>query len=231
MIRINLLPYRAARKKETIINQLLIFGVVAAIVASAGVWYHLKLVGNIDTLNTSIEDTRKDIQKYKKIAQQVNELKNKLAELKRKLERIEKLDARRDEALDIMETLTELVVENRMWIDRLQTQERVQSKTVPHPTNKKSKLRIQVPFIRMRIQGIALDDKTIAEFLQRMQNKKFDNGKPYFKNIDLRSVTKKSYASKTGLRRFDLFCLMYPEDKLGEEKTNDKNTKKEIAKK
>jgi len=80
MIRINLLPYRTARKKENVRQQVTIFLLLIVLITFSLVWYNNKLNKQIEALNTQIEFTRKEVIRYNKIAKEVDDLKNKLVE-------------------------------------------------------------------------------------------------------------------------------------------------------
>ena len=67
MIRINLLPFRAARKKENIRRQVSIFFLSFFLVVMALVYYHISLGNKILSLKAKIETTKKEVAKYEKI--------------------------------------------------------------------------------------------------------------------------------------------------------------------
>lgn len=52
MIRINLLPYRAAQKKENVRRQISIFVLAVIMVAGILLYYNISLNNDIDALNT-----------------------------------------------------------------------------------------------------------------------------------------------------------------------------------
>ena len=58
MIRINLLPYRAAQKKENIRRQISIFVLAVIMVVGILVYYNISLNNDIDALNTQIKNTK-----------------------------------------------------------------------------------------------------------------------------------------------------------------------------
>ncbi|MFW5639548.1 MAG: PilN domain-containing protein [Thermodesulfobacteriota bacterium] len=174
MIRINLLPYRTARKKENVRQQVTVFLLLIVLITFSLVWYNNKLNKKVEALNTQIEFTRKEVIRYNKIAKEVEELKNKLAVLKRKLQVIEQLDMNRGRSFRILEGMTEVVIEKKMWLTGL---EAIEQNVRPAKKPKKGKKGKQAetteefkrPDVNLQIQGIALDNKTVADFMTRLE--------------------------------------------------------------
>ena len=120
MIRINLLPYRAARKKENIRIQVNVFlGSVLIVVLLVG-WYNSILSGRIRNLNTEITSTREQVAKYKKINDEIADIKKKLNVLDRKIKVIQSLEADRKAPVQNLDSLYQLLVEKRMWYTQIE---------------------------------------------------------------------------------------------------------------
>ena len=71
MIRINLLPFRAARKKENIRRQVSIFMLSLVFVVIVAAWFNYLLSGKIESLNRKVADTKAQVEKYNKINQEI----------------------------------------------------------------------------------------------------------------------------------------------------------------
>ena len=84
MIRINLLPFRAARKKENIRRQVSIFLLSLAFMLIILFYFNFSLSSKIGNLNTSIKDTQSELEKYAKINKEIDNIKKKLDNLKKK---------------------------------------------------------------------------------------------------------------------------------------------------
>jgi len=69
MIRINLLPYRAARKKENIRKQIGIFSLSLLVVFAILLFYNMRLQKRIDSLNTTIAENKTMLAKFEKASQ------------------------------------------------------------------------------------------------------------------------------------------------------------------
>jgi len=147
MIRINLLPYRAARKKENVRNQVVVVFAIIAIVVTCLVGIFLHLEGQIDDLNVKIDNTKREVAKVEKIAKRVDKLQREINTLKKKIAVIKKLKKNRKEPVLFMGAMTRLVVAKRMWLTNMQ----VKGKSV-------------------NFNGIALDNKTVADFMTQLEN-------------------------------------------------------------
>ena len=72
MIRINLLPFRAARKKENIRRQVSIFLLSLVFLLIILFYYNSSLNSQIDGLNTKIKDAKAELKKYNKINKELS---------------------------------------------------------------------------------------------------------------------------------------------------------------
>ena len=67
MIRINLLPYRAARKKENIRKQISIFFFSFLLIVVILLFYNMSFQKRIDNLNTKIKNNKIMLAKFEKL--------------------------------------------------------------------------------------------------------------------------------------------------------------------
>ncbi|MDY6823153.1 MAG: PilN domain-containing protein [Thermodesulfobacteriota bacterium] len=177
MIKINLLPYRAARRKENIRQQISIF-LLLIIFATAGlVYYHIRLSGKVSDANDRLVRTQNELRSYKEKVAEVDRIKQKLSILDQKLQVMEKLNKDRKEPVALLQTITGLTVKGRMWITSLEED----SDTI------------------VSISGIAMDNKTVATFMTRIEESSF------FTSVDLSDLVSED---KKGLKlkRFELKC-------------------------
>jgi type IV pilus assembly protein PilN len=176
MIRINLLPYRAARKKENIRIQVNVFLGSVFIVILLVVWFNALLGRQIKNLNTEIASTREQVAKYKKINAEIAEIKKKLEVLEQKIQVIESLQAGRKVPVQNLDSLYHLLVEKRMWYNQ-----------------------IDEKGDRFTLKGIALDNHTVADFMTRVE--KSDR----FQNVRLSSIRQHELRGKDlKLKQFEV---------------------------
>jgi type IV pilus assembly protein PilN len=176
MIRINLLPFRSARTKENIRRQLSI-SVLMVIMTLLGLFgVYLLLNSQIDDLNSRIKTTTAELEKYDKINREIEDIKKKLDNLNKKMDVIRQLEADRYEPVRLMEVLTQTVIEKRMWFTRMETKAEA-----------------------VTINGIAMDDKTVADFMVRLE------GCGLFTAVRLKTL-KQVEVQKTALKNFEISC-------------------------
>lgn len=237
MIRINLLPYRAARKKENVRNQILIF--IAAVVAFIAIlsFYHIHLSGKIKGLNTEIKNVQKDVVKYNKIVEKVEQIREKVAAVKEKLDIVNILDLNRKDGFHLLNTMTNMVIENRMWFTYFESVEKITitKKTIQVITKdaagkekkKKKKIEEKKVEIIVKAEGIALDNKTVADFMTRLENAKSLKGTKMFGDVKLVTLYQEELSQgkdKPGikLKGFEVSAIKVPLEMPGEKEKKKK---------
>ncbi len=228
MIHINLLPYRVVRKSKNIKQQVGIFFGVIAVLLIAMYIVNGKQNKEIKQLNRDIQLTQNEVARYNKISKEVEELKRKLELLKQKMEVIQTLDLQRDEGFRLLEIMTEMVIKNRMWFTRFEAMEVAkdtgasQQRRRPVRGAKKAaakpeeeKITPAGSDVRIKIDGIALDQKTVADFMLRLQ------GVKRFKNVRLMTLQlDEEFQNKGNLKRFQVVLnqsAIKPADESAEE--------------
>jgi type IV pilus assembly protein PilN len=177
MIRINLLPFRAARKKENIRRQVSIFFLFFGFVLATLLYFNfIYLNGKLTKLKTSVDQTQKEVKKYKRITKEIQSIKKKLAVLKKKTDVIKKLEKNRFEPVNLLDTMTKKVIAKRMWFTRFQTKKN-----------------------QVNISGIALDNKTVADFMTRLESTGL------FVSVKLSKIQKKVIKGSS-LKSFQIVC-------------------------
>ena len=81
MIKINLLPVRAARKKENIRRQVSVFFLCVIFAFCVMAYLTVSFNQKISRLNQNIEDSRNELKKYEKIAKSVKKMRAELKKL------------------------------------------------------------------------------------------------------------------------------------------------------
>jgi type IV pilus assembly protein PilN len=226
MIRINLLPYLAERKKENVRNQIFIFLFIIAIFTCGLGYFHFWLKDQIQELNTEITRTKQELEKYNKIVKQVEELEATLELLKQKRNVITELEATREESFRLMDTLTGLVVENRMWLTKFDAIEKV-TRTRPKKKGEKPVVTVDV---EIAIEGIALDNKTVADFMSRIENEKYEDNSNAFIGVSLKTLQQKKMKQSGGedinLKSFTILCNRAKKQAVPEKTDKGKTNKK-----
>ena len=177
MIRINLLPFRAARKKENIRRQVSIFCLSVLLVIVSLVYYTSWVDRKIHHLNGRISQVKNEITLYKDKADEVTKIKKNLKILNLKLGIVQSLEAKRKEPVALIDVVTQLIVPGRMWLTSLKTDE-------------KSAV----------IKGLAFDNKTVADFMTRVERSSF------FSGVDLKTLEMRQIKGAARIKSFEVVC-------------------------
>ncbi len=175
MIRINLLPFRAARKKENIRRHLSVFILSLILVIIAASWFSWMLSSRIEKLDRQIRDTKTQLDKYNKINKEIAEIKNKLDVLNKKIEVIQSLDLTRKAPVELLDDMSKLIVEKQMWLTYLEENSD-----------------------NVRVVGVALDNPTIAEYMTRIETSK------KYIEVKLMSINQDTSVKDLKLKRFEI---------------------------
>jgi type IV pilus assembly protein PilN len=146
MIRINLLPYRAARTKENIRKQVSIFILsfillLALLVVGQGI-----LSARTNKLTNKLDGLKKEVAVYEEKAKQVEEYKKKLDLLEKQINVVDQLKTKREEPPKLLAKMTEMMIAGRMQLTRMRVDDNV-----------------------VDLDGEAMDNTTIAEFMTRLE--------------------------------------------------------------
>ena len=179
MIRVNLLPVRAARKKENVRRQVSIFFLTVFFGICAMGYFFLSLNRAMGELNDQILNAQQELTELKAISRKVKEIKDKLDKLNAKMDIIQKLDTNRTGSVRIMDALTSLVVAQKMWLTNLKDTGG-----------------------RMTLNGVAVDNKTIADFMRRLE------GSPYFDQVNLVSSKQVAMGEGRKFNGFNINCMV-----------------------
>ena len=179
MIRINLLPVRAARRRENIRRQVSVFALCVVLTVSAMGYLAISMTHTISDLTDKIEAAQTDLKRYQAIEKRVNKIKGELQKLNEKMDIIAKLEENRAGPVLIMDALTGLVVAEKMWLTNL--------------TEGGGK---------MNLEGVAMDNKTIADFMTRLEKS------PYFNVVDLISSKQVKLEKDKKFKKFTMTCQL-----------------------
>ena len=177
MIKINLLPVRAAQKKESIRQQISIM-ILILIVISAGIGYaHISMTNNISHVEERITKVNIEIEQLKKKTGEVDDFKKKKRELIEKLNIIDRLSKNKTGPVLVLDAISN-IIPDKMWFSS-----------------------IRQAGAGLEIDGVALDNETIAVFIASLKRS------PRFKGINLIQTLQIDYESYK-LTSFKLTCAV-----------------------
>ncbi len=162
MIRINLLPVKAAQKKEALRGQLIILALCVAVTVAGCAAVYVSLLGK--TTEAAEENARKEaeINRLKSVIGEVGRFKKLQQELQGKLDVLDKLKQGQSGPVHLLDELSKAVPE-KMWI----------------VTFKEAAGAIS-------ISGVSLNEETVAEFLRDLE------ASPYYQGVELQVVEQSS---------------------------------------
>ena len=178
MIRINLLPFRAARKKENILRQVSVFLLMLMLVVITTVTINICMGKKVQALSNEVAAKKIELAGYDKINKEIESIKKKLKTLDKKMDVIKTLESNRKGPLRLLDSMTGIVVENRMWLTSMDEQKGA-----------------------VKIKGIAIDEETVANFMRRLESSGL------FASVDLKNMKQTSVGKqKMSLKSFMFNC-------------------------
>ena len=132
--------------------------------------------------------------KLEKQAKEVDRIKNEFNNLEKKTKVIKNLEKKRKDAFCLLDNMTKIVAENTSSSG---------SDSLSDKDNKSVKrlwfTNFQAKGNNIGIKGIAMDNKTVADFMTRLEVSKL------YKNVNLKTL-KQQKISKLNLKSFEITC-------------------------
>lgn len=155
MIRINLLPVRAAQKKERLRGQIIILVLSLLLVGIACGAAYLHIGMKIDAANAEIATKNQQISALRKQIGEVGRFKKLQEELRGKLEILETLKKARSGPARYLDELNR-IIPDKLWLTEF-------SESAGN----------------IKVKGVALSEQTVAEFMRSLGMSR------YFSNVNL----------------------------------------------
>lgn len=127
-------------------------------------------------------------------AKQVDQIKKALETLEQKTNVIRNIEMNRRDSVLLLENMTEMVAENKS-ISTSDASADINSK----PIKRLWFNNLQTSGGKINIRGVALDNKTIADFMSRLEESK------RFKNVTLNTI-KQQKVNNLNLKSFEIVC-------------------------
>ena len=145
MIKINLLPVRAERKKHNLQNQLAIGIFTAILVVVICGYIQFFIVSKISRVSRKLKRTQQEVAALKPVMDKINHYKQQKNEIAKKIAVINNLDSARLEPIYTLHDLNQYKPD-KLWFTQL---------------NKKGS--------SLNIKGISIDNETIVNFLDNLK--------------------------------------------------------------
>ncbi len=152
MVKINLLPIRTELRKKALVEHVVLLALCVVLVFILEWFVQASLNQQKETLQKEVATTKLEIKKLTAEAGEIENFKAQKQELERKLDVIQSLNAKKTGPMEMLDELS-LILPEKAWLTSL--------------TNNGDGL---------VLEGVALDNTTIAAFMKRLQaSTHFDN--------------------------------------------------------
>jgi type IV pilus assembly protein PilN len=181
MIRINLLPFRAARKRENIKRQIGIYIVTVLIVIAASLILSQRLYSRLSDLEAEEKKINKELAGYKKELNEIKKLEKTIKQVKVKLNVIKTLEKAKTGPVMLLSDVADAVPKEKLWLKSLKEGKGI-----------------------LTLTGTAMDNETVALFMKNLENTK------HITTVDLKGTSSrdiKEYRLKVS--DFVLDCKTY----------------------
>ncbi len=145
MIRINLLPVREERRRESARQYISICVLSVMLLAAFISLVHIKMGRKIDSLNAEIKTTQEEGNRLTAIVEDVKRYEKRKKELQEKIRIIEMLSSKKTGAVRMLDELSQNTP-GKLWVNLLKWDN-----------------------LKLTIKGIALDNETIARFMRNLE--------------------------------------------------------------
>lgn len=179
MIRINLLPVKATKKREAGQRQLLAGVVVFSFVLVSVIVFHGTEVAAINEVKAQNAASKQAIERFKQELGDYDKIKAAVEELKRQRDAIKKLQANRSGPVFLMRELSDILTKGKgpsLDKDSYESQLRKDPSSGFNPnweTRRVWLLTYEERAHSVKIKGAAKSDEDVAEFLKRLKQSPF----------------------------------------------------------
>ncbi|MCB0327504.1 MAG: PilN domain-containing protein [Bdellovibrionales bacterium] len=158
MIRINLIPTKAARKKETAIVQLGVALVGISFVCAVCLFQNYRIQKKIEAEQIEINEIQAELKKLQSVIAQVKKFKEEKKNLESKIDTIKKLNTQRTGPVRFLQEFSE-ILPTRTWITTFKEVEK-----------------------KLTLEGESVDGPAITRFIDNMKESNF------FSDVELKKV-------------------------------------------
>jgi type IV pilus assembly protein PilN len=178
MIKINLLPFRTARRRENVRRQTNVYFLCLLFLFSLMLYFHFDLNSQLEKLETRKNGLQNELKTYARITRKIAQLKKDTKILTNKLEVIRNLEKQRVGPVQLLVEVARAAPLDRLWLESLSESRGV-----------------------MTLQGTAMDNDTVALFMTELEKA------PRIASVDLNKTTLRFFPeNKLRAAGFELTC-------------------------
>ena len=155
MIRINLLPVRAEKRKEILRRHAVLASAIVVVLGAVIASVHMMIGADIRDMEARIEHRKAEIARLQRVIGEIKEFRKKKRALEEKIQVIRKLEERQRGPSRMLFEIARLIPQ-KMWLENLRDSGS-----------------------SLSLQGYAIDNQTIARFMTRLERS------PLFRGVRL----------------------------------------------
>jgi len=159
MIRINLLPFRVARKRENVKRQVTVYTLVVVFSLVLAGYYFLQLSSSLSAKKAEEEKIRAELVTYQQTLNKIKALEKAIKEVKTKLNVINKLEEGKAGPVLLLDEISMAVPKDKLWLTTLKEGGG-----------------------NLSLAGTAMDNETVALFMNNLE------GSEHIISVDLQNV-------------------------------------------
>lgn len=181
MIRINLLPFRAARKKENIRRQISIYVLMVAFLFIAMIYFFIERTSTLNGLKEEEQRLQVELKTYEATIKRIAELEKKIKEIRAKLDVIKELERNKTGPVRLLDEIATAVPKEKLWLTSFKEARGT-----------------------LTLTGTAMDNETVALFMTNLEQSE------HISNVELQSTRMRSLPDyKLNVSEFVLDCKTY----------------------
>ncbi|MBN2418503.1 MAG: PilN domain-containing protein [Deltaproteobacteria bacterium] len=199
MIRINLLPFRAARKRENIKRQISIYvtAVCCALIIMGGLFF--KYSKDLSDLKDEESRLTTELAGYQKELNEIKDLEKKIEQINSKLNVIKDLEKGKTGPVLLLSDISDAVPKDKLWLTSLSEKDG-----------------------NLSLKGTAMDNETISLFMKNLEKTEQILDVPVLKSAVRRDLPE----LRLTVSDFDLECKTYAAKKVETKKSASKKGSK-----
>ena len=165
MIKINLLPFRAARKRENVRRQVSVYFLTVVFLIMVMIYYNINLNDQLNAAKEREKSLQSQLKPYNEINREIALIQKRTKEVRSRLNVIEQLETQRQRPIQLLTEIALAVPLNRLWLRSLaETGDRI------------------------TLEGTAMDNDTLAVFMTNLEKA------AHIDNVELKSSKLQHYA-------------------------------------
>ena len=181
MIKINLLPFRAARRKENIRRQISIYALSVVFALLVTGYFYLDFNRRLAALEADKTEKQQVLDSYAATNRKIEQLKKKIEQIRAKLEVIKALEKSKSGPVRLLDEISAAVPKDRLWLKSLEEKKGI-----------------------LTLSGTAMDNDTVALFMTNLEKQE------HIISVDLDSTRLENLAQyKLNVSDFVLTCKIY----------------------